>query len=226
MNRRMSRFLKIGLCLFALIISQTSYAKVVDVFFCAPLYQNVEKVFLSYDQDIPDGKSINWPNIMHGISDRSAKMLEENSSITFDITDASKEEILKKYPRSLYINLVYSYADKNKFSIELPSSQMAAWIETSKYDEDLKKIVTDTSKSSVWSVDDNIKIDHLTLKSIVHGSIPNAVCNVLRYSAQKRCTDVTNLGKNEVVPYTRECVNSDEYFKDDEVYQFLKENSE
>ena len=200
--------------------------------YCSPTYTDVEKIYLSYEANLPEQSSVDWSKVLEGTKKLYTEVLS-TENLTLEITDKSPEELLSAEPGALYVKAFFSHADKNAFSIPLSDNFLATWLEISrlldgKSEKPVKiekgtllkqtnanakdYIITTKTAPDFLTFDTTDPLLRITLSSAPTELMNNLICNVMYFTAHKQCSNRQQFSENEFSPVTEKCVP----YKDDQ----------
>lgn len=203
---------------FSLIVS--AFASNADVTYCNPIYKDVAGIYVNYKEAMPFEEKLDWEKAIK-LSLRQSEKYLSDEGIAYKYTNQSKEEILNKNSTILYLQIIYSYVPGSVFTINPNENYMAVWMEKFRMvDGEIIKEKNTKVKFIPMSTDDN---GH----SILVSSAPlellhNATCNVLFFTANKKCTNPNTISGNEIIPNENRCIEGEPPF--DPVIDFYLNN--
>ena len=186
----------------ALFLMVVSPANATDISkdYCLPFYQGIHNVALVYQQDTPF-KNVDWKDVVQKSARFTVPILKEGGiplTVLGDVT-AMPAELAED---TIYIKIIYSYVDKEKFSLKSDIDYTATWIETTrklkKPDGGFDVIVRKAPVAKFMPA--NKDSSNFILLDAAFGLLEGDACAALHYSGGKRCTNIRDLGKNKIIP--------------------------
>ncbi|MEW8508992.1 MAG: hypothetical protein AB2598_20090, partial [Candidatus Thiodiazotropha sp.] len=124
------------------------------------------------------------------------------------------------------IKVLFSYVYRESFSIPLQKNYLASWLEISRNiggKGDKAEIVTHRTAVNFITVSDTRKNPYRDIASAPHNLLDNVICDVLKFTAKKYCTNKKNFLENELRPVNEDCVKPDKrYYETKELIQRLE----
>lgn len=194
--------------------------------YCHPMYSGIRKFYLSYHSDVPKDDTFNWEKVSEHLKRRYDRIFKE-SNVEFVFTELSPQEALNGSTTDLHVSIVYSFADRKSFTIPPSEDIIAIWLEQTKIhnDEALRamefiqkedpqpwhtkpeRIQTSKTGADLDSYDHTVgSLGPIDLSIAAQKHMDSIVCNVLYYTAGKRCSDPKNFEKQEINPAKKPCV--------------------
>ncbi len=189
--------------------SHSSNAKSVkdDKYMCEPLYMNVDRVFFTYEEKIPN--TVDWDQVTNKIQKKYGRIYSKGN-IPFEYTEKSAEEIIDKFKNALHIKIVYSYVEGTSFSINLGTEQLAVWVEVRGYNDG------NNSGVQIGALPKFIKNPVVRLTSSHARMMEYTACSVIEFSSDTKCSNKMQYPIREFEPVTEQCIpqHKDDIFED------------
>lgn len=175
--------------------------------YCVPLFVDVTNIYLIYEEKIPNSNPSTWGKVLKHLKRANDKFLT-GENINLNLSGQDKEQIFEADKNALVLKLFYSHVDKAAFTIPLKENQVAVWLEVSRmidpYEEGHKEISTRATQLKFLDLSDPTSVTELS--SATYGLIEGAVCDVMRNTAHKRCTNTKDFSENKIVPVEMPCI--------------------
>ncbi|MES9822809.1 MAG: hypothetical protein ABW127_00090 [Candidatus Thiodiazotropha endolucinida] len=194
--------------------------------YCSALYTDVKQVFLSYEEKTPFSETVNWDKALQLIKRSPTENFLSENNIPYEMATKSMSEILDNNNDVIFIKVLFSYVYKESFSIPLHKNYLASWLEISRNiggKGDKAEIVTHHTAVNFITVSDTRDNPYRDIASAPHNLLDNVICDVLKFTAKKYCTNKKNFLENELKPINEECVKPDKrYYETKELIQQLE----
>ncbi len=185
-----------------LLLSISSNARTTEL--CTPIYENVEKIVLSYEDNVTSSLSANWDKVHTDYIERYKDfMSQENIDFVFSKTPPRLMD--KHEENTVYFNVNYTYLDQKEIKEKLPSDILMTWIEVLRYknkEEEPSKLNSEISYTSI----EPYKYPAGMIGSKAMFALQIRLCSVMRSTAGKQCTDRKAFHKNKLVPIDTQCL--------------------
>lgn len=171
---------------------------------CTPIYKGVKNVIIDYEAQGPQKEDFTIA-VKHEIS--AAKEVLSYAGIIPQLAEHNKTDVSKLSENTLLVKVLYSYVDKKSFSIPLENNQIASWVEVYRNQVDEngeKKLISVKTNINFFGADEQ---NATSLSVASNNLIEEVACNVIQYTANKKCTDRINFTRNKIID-TEACFDS------------------
>ncbi|MDD3019882.1 MAG: hypothetical protein PHX61_02745 [Alphaproteobacteria bacterium] len=174
---------------------------------CTNFYKDVDILFLNVEGNVPNILPTTWKDTAELIKNQNLKFAQD-AGLDIQTTYLPAEDIFKKYPKAIYVRVVYSYAPKTSFSTALDSDVLSVWTEMQRYPKFNNELPIVKSRQKLMFFDPINESRPIFYSPAYNGLLESIACNILSYTRGKSCTNLSDFSKNELIDKPNSCVSS------------------